>query len=138
MTVDPLDLLGLQPSFPPRRPSDLRAGGGPAAAVHPAAVASGRPGAPVRLFQSAGSGSAARLAPQHHSLGCLAAMRDRHLSAVKLIRSLAQANGRSVEHTFELQSLMRFSYAVFCLKQHHIFTLYTYFLSNYLTKQNRL
>src|SRR3546814_4378585 len=69
----------------------VRACGGPAAAVHPSAVASGRPGAPVRLFQSAGSGSAARLAPQHHSLSCLAAMSDRPLPAVTLIRSLATA-----------------------------------------------
>src|SRR3546814_8486160 len=29
----------------------------------------------------------------------------------------AQANGRSEEHTSELQSLMRISYAVFCLKK---------------------
>src|SRR3546814_4552523 len=35
----------------------------------------------------------------------------------------AHAEGRSEEHTSELQSLMRISYAVFCLKkknQHHI------------------
>src|SRR3546814_10287810 len=46
------------------------------------------------------------------------------------------AEGRSEEHTSELQSLMRISYAVFCLKkkknqqkhysQAHIMTLYTY------------
>src|SRR3546814_7035523 len=29
------------------------------------------------------------------------------------------ANGRSEEHTSELQSLMRISYAVFCLKKKH-------------------
>src|SRR3546814_4221860 len=28
-----------------------------------------------------------------------------------------QSNGRSEEHTYELQSLMRISYAVFCLKK---------------------
>src|SRR3546814_8007545 len=28
-----------------------------------------------------------------------------------------QTNGRSEEHTYELQSLMRISYAVFCLKK---------------------
>src|SRR3546814_6568568 len=33
-----------------------------------------------------------------------------------LLRS-AKANGRSEEHTSELQSLMRISYAVFCLKK---------------------
>src|SRR3546814_6928336 len=39
---------------------------------------------------------------------------------------LAQASGRSEEHTSELQSLMRISYAVFCLKKktQHIMTLY--------------
>src|SRR3546814_1614378 len=34
----------------------------------------------------------------------------------KLARSL-EASGRSEEHTSELQSLMRISYAVFCLKK---------------------
>src|SRR3546814_3827121 len=32
---------------------------------------------------------------------------------------------RSEEHTSELQSLMRISYAVFCLKKKHIHTQYT-------------
>src|SRR3546814_8328852 len=32
-------------------------------------------------------------------------------------RALARAMGRSEEHTSELQSLMRISYAVFCLKK---------------------
>src|SRR3546814_7333628 len=32
-------------------------------------------------------------------------------------RALCQMFGRSEEHTSELQSLMRISYAVFCLKQ---------------------
>src|SRR3546814_2346711 len=32
-------------------------------------------------------------------------------------RSLMSRNGRSEEHTSELQSLMRISYAVFCLKK---------------------
>src|SRR3546814_8175830 len=31
-----------------------------------------------------------------------------------------QGGGRSEEHTYELQSLMRISYAVFCLKKKHI------------------
>src|SRR3546814_8745625 len=37
---------------------------------------------------------------------------------VELIKTLAKASviGRSEEHTSELQSLMRISYAVFCLK----------------------
>src|SRR3546814_8280408 len=37
------------------------------------------------------------------------------VQSVKYI--VAQTSGRSEEHTSELQSLMRISYAVFCLKQ---------------------
>src|SRR3546814_1072385 len=33
------------------------------------------------------------------------------------VRAKVQADGRSEEHTSELQSLMRISYAVFCLKK---------------------
>src|SRR3546814_9533647 len=43
-----------------------------------------------------------------------------HLEAMKIIERLAWAHGstgRSEEHTSELQSLMRISYAVFCLKK---------------------
>src|SRR3546814_4176718 len=36
---------------------------------------------------------------------------------------------RSEEHTSELQSLMRISYAVFCLKKKNIFVLFHFFLS---------
>src|SRR3546814_5464044 len=41
---------------------------------------------------------------------CLAARRARH-------RQELRQGGRSEEHTSELQSLMRISYAVFCLKK---------------------
>src|SRR3546814_10082993 len=46
-----------------------------------------------------------------------------------VIRACAFAEGRSEEHTSELQSLMRISYAVFCLKkttnkQKHIYELH--------------
>src|SRR3546814_9393217 len=34
--------------------------------------------------------------------------------------ALIESGGRSEEHTSELQSLMRISYAVFCLKKTHI------------------
>src|SRR3546814_8018064 len=37
-------------------------------------------------------------------------------------RLTVHAGGRSEEHTSELQSLMRTSYAVFCLKKNHIST----------------
>src|SRR3546814_6738308 len=36
---------------------------------------------------------------------------------VRLSRMLLSSRGRSEEHTSELQSLMRISYAVFCLKK---------------------
>src|SRR3546814_10806098 len=44
------------------------------------------------------------------------------ISSLEARRSLACQKGRSEEHTSELQSLMRISYAVFCLKkkQSHI------------------
>src|SRR3546814_4982816 len=48
-------------------------------------------------------------------LGILAAVVDDH-QAQRLFRVLRHA-GRSEEHTSELQSLMRISYAVFCLKK---------------------
>src|SRR3546814_9975910 len=37
--------------------------------------------------------------------------------AVSFWKNVAMAGGRSEEHTSELQSLMRISYAVFCLKK---------------------
>src|SRR3546814_8997286 len=40
-----------------------------------------------------------------------------HGGRVGIETALAQAFGRSEEHTSELQSLMRISYAVFCLKK---------------------
>src|SRR3546814_2770082 len=38
-------------------------------------------------------------------------------STARLVRYFARRHGRSDEHTSELQSLMRISYAVFCLKK---------------------
>src|SRR3546814_4795394 len=40
----------------------------------------------------------------------------------------AEYGGRSEEHTSELQSLMRLSYAVFCLKKKRQNTLFCYYL----------
>src|SRR3546814_2380420 len=55
---------------------------------------------------------------------------------VKLARSVAlttlRCESRSEEHTSELQSLMRISYAVFCLKKKKIYTIITT-LSSQLT-----
>src|SRR3546814_7991707 len=38
---------------------------------------------------------------------------------------------RSEEHTYELQSLMRISYAVFCLKKKNTYAVYYYFALQY-------
>src|SRR3546814_1839991 len=49
----------------------------------------------------------------HHAEGC-----DQHpVPSVKLHDGIAAEPRRSEEHTSELQSLMRISYAVFCLKK---------------------
>src|SRR3546814_4566524 len=42
---------------------------------------------------------------------------EQHLIALPLARLRDQLRDRSEEHTSELQSLMRISYAVFCLKK---------------------
>src|SRR3546814_4918027 len=54
-----------------------------------------------------------------HWIDAQPAALERHLEAEVLpaYRALAQAEDRSEEHTSELQSLMRISYAVFCLKK---------------------
>src|SRR3546814_6597686 len=61
--------------------------------------------------------SFSRLAGYHARLPYLFGLRSgkRHASAPALHRS--STNRRSEEHTSELQSLMRISYAVFCLKK---------------------
>src|SRR3546814_2989518 len=43
--------------------------------------------------------------------------RDQHVAAAPFALRGGQAHARSEEHTSELQSLMRISYAVFCLKK---------------------
>src|SRR3546814_7473002 len=50
---------------------------------------------------------------------------DRH----HLIIAFARGQHRSEEHTSELQSLMRISYAVFCLKQKNEYTIFLYYIS---------
>src|SRR3546814_3669235 len=96
-------------SFPTRRSSDLFAherGGatGPAACPQDRRTGS-RPYPPTDHIRRTGR-------------GCLAAARE---SAARTIRrvapDLARGDPRSEEHTSELQSLMRISYAVFCLKK---------------------
>src|SRR3546814_7797838 len=43
--------------------------------------------------------------------------RDEHFGAPPLLYGKTEGSTRSEEHTSELQSLMRISYAVFCLKK---------------------
>src|SRR3546814_2363123 len=45
--------------------------------------------------------------------------------AAAVANAIYHATGRSEEHTSELQSLMRISFAVFCLKTKNIFNDYT-------------
>src|SRR3546814_5647211 len=52
---------------------------------------------------------------------------NRHV--VEVMRSNLQAQTRSEEHTSELQSLMRISYAVFCLKKKKQNTISNYTLA---------
>src|SRR3546814_10868608 len=56
-----------------------------------------------------------RLYRFHKPAGCLTAARDP--KGRKTIYDLLPKGLRSEEHTSELQSLMRISYAVFCLKK---------------------
>src|SRR3546814_4768254 len=91
-----------------RRLSDLMAPGlYPAHADPGAAAARPRPAAAAPRADGCHAGS--RLAIARLEL----ARRRRH----RRMAMLAVRRGRSEEHTSELQSLMRISYAVFCLKK---------------------
>src|SRR3546814_9800109 len=57
-----------------------------------------------------------RKSPTHHSIRVHQRHVDRHLHHRLSMATLAHGR-RSEEHTSELQSLMRISYAVFCLKK---------------------
>src|SRR3546814_7661960 len=46
-----------------------------------------------------------------------------YIYALEWAETLGGLSGRSEEHTSELQSLMRISYAVFCLKKKKIYTI---------------
>src|SRR3546814_8122408 len=56
------------------------------------------------------------------NLGIIHSTDRRRLGVVTNSSNLLKARGRSEEHTSELQSLMRISYAVFCLTKKQQFT----------------
>src|SRR3546814_4745668 len=88
---------------------------------------SGRAGASTRAAGRAGagegrgkrriSGSGASVHATTTAPDAMRPARGVHILAVRGGRPLASAGARSEEHTSELQSLMRISYAVFCLKK---------------------
>src|SRR3546814_4487769 len=70
-------------------------------------------------------GSLPRLQRRRHAHESRLGLRRRRPGHLR--RRSAGHRSRSEEHTSELQSLMRISYAVFCLKKNKIYTLiYTY------------
>src|SRR3546814_6188440 len=70
-----------------------------------------RPPCPCRLAHGACAGAASALPPRRFREGSIRA------EAMARLHGGARGGGRSEEHTSELQSLMRISYAVFCLKK---------------------
>src|SRR3546814_8909461 len=80
----------------------------------------GHPEVPHRLaHRRVGAGAAHELivfCRQHPSVS-LPSVRDPSWSPASLQTAIGKSFARSEEHTSELQSLMRNSYAVFCLKK---------------------
>src|SRR3546814_1693877 len=74
--------------------------------------------------RSAAKARSARTAPRSRS-AAVPSDQDQH----------DRGDRRSEEHTSELQSLMRISYAVFCLKKKKLHTLTSYLTSNLYTHQ---
>src|SRR3546814_6728369 len=94
---------------PGRRETSIRAQAGRAQRLERRSAAhrvGNRQAEPPALFRHA---FGCRIVGHRRGVECIAAAADRR------IRPAAQAR-RSAEHTSELQSLMRISYAVFCLK----------------------
>src|SRR3546814_2846490 len=90
------------------RRADIRLGGGARAGPHPVCYAGGDSVKPERRN------------PQHRSAHRARPVCARHSGRAEAAVSepcRARVAGRSEEHTSELQSLMRLSYAVFCLKK---------------------
>src|SRR3546814_6479529 len=101
---DHREIHGLTHSFPTRRSSDLPSG----AVVH---RASGDP-----IFLARGREMGPRVS--FHSPGVtVSGLRVADASRLQYFHLDRAIGARSEEHTSELQSLMRISYAVFCLKK---------------------
>src|SRR3546814_4273406 len=104
-------------------PSSLSSNRNPAISGFPALSRS------TRIMMRSGTESSAPMVPQTHpqklsasriSNGLIVSRRPTSRGVMKLASSAwipRNANARSEEHTSELQSLMRISYAVFCLKK---------------------
>src|SRR3546814_9504641 len=73
------------------------------------------PGRPVSARPA--SSRAPTVPERAHFQASTPLLRHLRLKRVDLSIGSGQAGGRSEEHTSELQSLMRISYAVFCLKK---------------------
>src|SRR3546814_5729697 len=77
--------------------------------------------AELQRNRSCDSGRTSVVAPRwsspKYSRGTPRTMTSGRLSSASPLTSAALAHSRSEEHTSELQSLMRISYAVFCLKK---------------------
>src|SRR3546814_1777207 len=63
----------------------------------------------VRYFLAVARGGSVRAAAERLGVN--------HSTVLRRVAQLEERLGRSEEHTSELQSLMRISYAVFCLKK---------------------
>src|SRR3546814_8051414 len=60
----------------------------------------------------------------------------RYSLRLNIVVSDREVAGRSEEHTSELQSLMRISYAVFCLKKKNNIYIHTIYTRSHLTHNN--
>src|SRR3546814_8754374 len=112
-SADPRDLHGLTHSFPPRRSSDRQVRMRTQVVD---AVDAERLRARLVHAQHVAVVEAQRIGHRQAALRQRRAQRV-DVSARHLQQFLRERAGRSEEHTSELQSLMRISYAVFCLKQ---------------------
>src|SRR3546814_5910708 len=96
-------------------------------------------GEPVTIFAAASTTDAVNDIAQAYAAKTGGALRPVLASSSTLARQIAQGAPadiflRSEEHTSELQSLMRISYAVFCLKKKKINnTQYTYHIIRHAT-----